>query len=54
MSRIRNPAGEIYSHAKVKVVCDAQSEEIVPISWVLKQGFLDKASLHNMTCSPLR
>ena len=36
-----------------KVVCSAESEFIVPISWAIEHRFLEKASLQTMSCSPL-
>lgn len=36
-----------------KVVCSAESEFIVPISWAIEHHFLEKASLQTMSCSPL-
>jgi len=38
---------------EVRLVCRGDSEHIVPISWAIGQGFLDKASLQTMSCSPL-
>ena len=36
-----------------RVVCSAESEFIVPISWAIEHHFLEKASLQTMSCSPL-
>jgi len=36
-----------------RVVCGAESEFIVPISWAIEHHFLEKASLQTMSCSPL-
>ena len=36
-----------------QLLCQGDSENIVPISWAIENKFLEKASLQNMSCSPL-
>jgi len=36
-----------------QLLCQGGSENIVPISWAIENKFLEKASLQNMSCSPL-
>ena len=38
---------------EARLLCRGDSEHIVPISWAIGQGLLDKASLQTMSCSPL-
>ena len=38
---------------QVKILCSSLSENIFPISWVIEKKFMAKASLQNMSCSPL-
>ena len=36
-----------------KLVCNTNSDTIAPISWAIEKKFMAKASLQNMSCSPL-
>jgi len=38
---------------EIQLLCQGDSENIVPISWAIENKFLEKASLQNMSCSPL-
>lgn len=37
----------------IQILCQGSSQNIVPISWSIENKFLEKASLQNMSCSPL-
>ena len=38
---------------EVKQVCCTNSDNLAPISWAIEKKFMEKASLQNMSCSPL-
>ena len=37
----------------VRILCNTNSDILVPISWAIEKKFMAKASLQNMSCSPL-
>lgn len=43
----------LLEETNVKLLCQGGSENMVPISWAIENKFLEKASLQNMSCSPL-